>query len=78
MAAHHLTLARMQYVRQLGPFSTPVAAVAVNQLTGDIVVCSADAIVLHTINGTVRASLRRGITSAVLCCAVSGASCCVV
>lgn len=64
-------LARHKYVRQLNALPSAVTAIAFNQLTGDIVVCSADAIVVYTINGTMRASVRRGISSAIVSCTIS-------
>lgn len=49
-------LNRLEFVRNLCVFNRPVAALAVNDLTGDSIACSSRVIKIHTVNGILLAS----------------------
>lgn len=66
-------LTRLQFVRQLPGHVGPVCAVAVNNLTGDIVTCSRDVVYLWDINGRLLAtsSMARSAGSQISCCTIT-------
>jgi WD40 repeat protein len=67
-------LTRLEFVRPLGPLSGPVVCLAVNNLTGDIVACTRDAVSLWDLNGTLLApcvGVARGdgpVPAPITCC----------
>jgi WD40 repeat protein len=64
---------RWSYVRQLPGHVAPVSAIAINNLTGDIVTCASSSVYLWSINGRLLADLTfpEGPKSRIQCCAVS-------
>ena len=68
----------LQFVRQLQPRAGPVAAVALNILTGDMVVCARDSVTVWTINGDLLACSECGslLCRVVLTCSECGSLLC--
>ncbi|XP_065351177.1 WD repeat and FYVE domain-containing protein 3 [Cloeon dipterum] len=72
-------LSRLMFVRQLGGHSAPVAAVAINEVTGDIATCAGTWLHVWTINGTELACVDTSVGRAdrmqqILCVAFSQAN----
>ncbi|XP_077999760.1 WD repeat and FYVE domain-containing protein 3-like [Glandiceps talaboti] len=66
-------LNKLVFVRQLREHAAPVAAIAINNTTGDIVTCAGTFLYIWSINGDVIASVNTstGREQQILCCAVS-------
>ncbi|XP_071507653.1 WD repeat and FYVE domain-containing protein 3-like [Diadema antillarum] len=66
-------LIRLTYVRQMRALGSPVTAVCINELSGDIAICAGVYLYVWSINGDMIASVNTstGREQQILCCAMS-------